>query len=206
MKPDQMPSLMKAMQICNSESIFIEIGTWEGVFSDTLLKSTNCKKLYCVDPYKHFANNEYPDAINDLTQEQYDNVFLNTNKNLSTKYGERVEFIRLESVNASKMFENNSVDFVYIDGNHDYKYVDADIKAWYPKIKSGGYLCGDDIYSQNMQEHDSENNILKVWSKNVNGLPISWGKYGTYPACIHNETVFNTKFLFEETQFSCFIN
>ncbi len=39
----------------------------------------------------------------------------------------------------------NGLDAVFIDGNHDYDFVSADIKAWLPKIKSGGIIAGHDI-------------------------------------------------------------
>jgi len=202
MKPDQMPSLLKAIKMNSENSVFVEIGTWEGGFAEDLLIYTNCKKLYCVDPYRHFDNDEYPDSMNNLTQNDFDNVFEKT-KNRLSKYGDRVEFIRELSVDAAKKFADESIDFAYIDGNHDFLYVDADIKAWFPKIKKGGYLCGDDVYSHRLDDHDSEGNLIKVWSRNYNGLPTSWGKYGTYPACIKNENDFGVKFEFEETQFSC---
>lgn len=201
MKQDQMPSLMKALSICTENSVFVEIGTWEGGFAEELLRYTKCKKLYCVDPYRHFDNNEYPDSMNSLAQNQFDAVFANT-KNRLSKYGDRVEFIRDLSVDASHKFADNSVDFVYIDGNHEFAYVDADIKTWFPKVKTGGYLCGDDVVSYDMNEHDADGNCTKVWNRNPDGTPKGWGKYGTYPACLKNETDLGIKFTFEGTQFS----
>ena len=202
LKQDQIPSLIKALQICTENSIFVEIGTWQGGFAEALLKHTKCKKLYCIDPYRHFENNEYPDSMNNLTQANFDVIFANTQARLS-KYGNRVEFIRELSVDAAQKFSDETFDFIYIDGNHDFAYVDADIKAWFPKLKKGGYLCGDDVYSHTLDNHDSNGNLLKVWSYNHDGLPLSWGKYGTYTACIKNETELGIKFEFEETQFSC---
>jgi hypothetical protein len=35
---------------------------------------------------------------------------------------------------------------VYIDGDHSYEAVRDDLRAWYPKLKHGGVLCGDDYY------------------------------------------------------------
>jgi hypothetical protein len=192
-------SLQKALK-CTS-GVFVEVGTWTGSFSRRLLESTTCKKLYCVDPYKHFDDDIYPDAINNHTQESFDQVYKSTQKSLEC-FGDRVEFIRLCSSEAVKFFENESLDFVYIDGNHDYKIVEEDIRLWYPKVKKGGYLCGDDIYSLDLSEHDSDNNVTRIWTRNIDGSPACWGKYGTYTACLTNEKLYGIKFVYEDTQFS----
>jgi hypothetical protein len=186
MKPDQISSYAKASGIC------VEVGTWQGGFTDKILSKPDVKKVYCVDPYKHFTNNEYPDGINELTQTDFDVLFNKVQNNLTTKFGSKVQFVRKLSVEASKQFDNESLDFVYIDGNHDYKYVLEDLKAWYPKIKTGGYLCGDDVYSTNLAEHDSDGNVKIIWS------PGCWGKYGTYKAIVD----FGKKFELNQTQFS----
>ena len=141
MKPDQMPALIKALSVGAENATFVEIGTWTGDFSEALLKYTKCKKLYCVDPYRHFENDEYPDSMNTLTQASFDMVFANTKLRLS-KCEDRAEFICELSTDAAQKIADESVDFAYIDGNHDFAYVDADIKAWFPKIRKGGYLCG----------------------------------------------------------------
>lgn len=190
MKPDQGPSVMMAKKM-EKDGIFVEIGTWEGGFSRALLSYTQCKKLYCVDPYKHFSNNEYPDGMNLLSQEQFDTKFATTRKALQ-EFGDRVEMVRLESSEAVTKFADESLDYVYIDGNHDYRYVLNDIKLWYPKVKKGGFLCGDDVYSTDLKEHDADGNVTRVWSAGC------WGKYGTYKAAVDSGypfTIDGTQFI-----------
>jgi hypothetical protein len=186
MKPDQKVSCDKASGIC------VEIGTWEGGFTDAILQRPQVVKVYCVDPYKHFENNEYPDGMNLLTQEEFNSKFDITTNKLVSKFGNKVSFIRETSVEACKQFEDESLDFVYIDGNHDYKCVLEDLKLWFPKVKKGGYVCGDDVYSTNLSEHDSNGNVHRVWGVNC------WGYYGTYKALVD----FGKPYVIDGTQFS----
>ncbi len=56
----------------------------------------------------------------------------------------KVTLIALESERASKLFPDHSLDCVFIDGEHSYEPVIRDINLWKSKVKSGGYLSGDD--------------------------------------------------------------
>jgi len=200
MKVDQTPSLEKA-KACPPGSVFVEIGTWEGDFSYELLTQTSCAKLYCVDPYKHFDADGYKDGMNTLSQNEFDKKYEKT-KDRFKRFGDRVEFLRMTSKEAVKRFEDLSIEYIYVDGNHDYPYVEEDIRLWYPKVKKGGYLCGDDVYSQDPSEHDANNNVLRIWSRDAYGVPNCWGQYGTYMACKKNEETYGIKFQFEQTQCS----
>jgi len=55
-----------------------------------------------------------------------------------------VEVIRMDSCEAAEIFIEGSLDLVFIDANHSFKGVTADIEAWLPKVRSGGILCGHD--------------------------------------------------------------
>ena len=44
----------------------------------------------------------------------------------------------------SDMFNDDSLDFVFVDGDHSYEGCKADIEAWWPKLKKGGIMSGDD--------------------------------------------------------------
>lgn len=53
--------------------------------------------------------------------------------------------IRLDSIEAHKLFPDESLDFVWVDGNHTYPYVLKDIRNWWKKLKVGGWMGGDDL-------------------------------------------------------------
>lgn len=57
---------------------------------------------------------------------------------------DRREVIKRRSPDAAKAFADRSMDFVFIDADHSQEGCEADIKAWAPKVKKGGYLGGHD--------------------------------------------------------------
>ena len=56
----------------------------------------------------------------------------------------RYTFVQKFSMDAVKDFEDNSLDFVYIDANHDFRHVTEDVEEWNKKVKPGGILYGHD--------------------------------------------------------------
>ena len=59
-------------------------------------------------------------------------------------YGDSITLIIANSVAASRLFADGSLDWVHLDARHDYESVKADIQAWLPKVRRGGWLSGDD--------------------------------------------------------------
>jgi predicted O-methyltransferase YrrM len=56
-----------------------------------------------------------------------------------------ISTLPLDSLNASRKFQDRSLDMVFIDGNHSTAAVTNDIDVWLPKVKKGGVIAGDDI-------------------------------------------------------------
>lgn len=57
---------------------------------------------------------------------------------------ETVSLIVSDSVTAASFFPDRSVAWVHLDARHDREGLTADIRAWLPKVQSGGWLSGDD--------------------------------------------------------------
>jgi cephalosporin hydroxylase len=139
----------------NNYKIVAEIGCGYGLHSKYVLNTTNISKLYMIDPYTYYGEDGFSKGINDVnipnvtTQEKFDMFFNLVKKNI---LDEKVEFIRDTSINSSKQIEDNSLDAIFIDGDHSYQSVLEDLFAWWPKVKSGGALVGDDYWIEDVQK------------------------------------------------------
>jgi len=109
-----------------------EIGVFKGEYTLDLAKSG--LKIYAIDPWT--AYHDFPD------QSIMDSYFEETKQRLA---GTTVDIIRKPSLEAVKAFKDGSLDFVYIDGDHELKGVLDDIWHWYPKVRSGGMIAGHDF-------------------------------------------------------------
>jgi len=115
-----------------------EIGTFEGDNAESILKILPIKMIYLIDPYEKYQDYEGDTAYNSL------NVAEQKAKKKLMKYKEKIIWVKRKSTEALKDIPNN-LDFVYIDGNHSYKFVKEDMKNYYKKLKMGGVLAGHDI-------------------------------------------------------------
>lgn len=120
----------------------VEIGVAHGKFSDIWISSSPLKNIFLVDPWKSYDKGEYLDG-NNTAQNIQDERYKMVVKKMS-KYGDRVKIIRKESLEAVNDFPDDFFDFIYIDANHEYKWVREDLLAWYPKLKVGGIFSGHD--------------------------------------------------------------
>jgi hypothetical protein len=123
----------------------IEIGVLRGAFADeTLSRWPSFQHYYGIDTWRKQEN--LISITNDDDNSQNEK-YLATKKLLS-KYGEnRITLIRDKSSNAVSMFSDYSIDFIYIDGRHDYCGALEDLNLYFPKLKCGGLMAGHDYRS-----------------------------------------------------------
>lgn len=123
-----------------SNKIIVEIGVARGGHSLSLLtKYRSIEHMYGVDPY--VSGYDGKDVFSHKSQREFDQLFNYVKAKLDfPKYTLLREF----SVNAARRFENNSIDAIYIDGDHSYVGVKNDVESWKPKMKIEGIMVGDD--------------------------------------------------------------
>ena len=122
----------------------VEIGVWRGEFSEIILRETSPKCLYLIDPWEfhsEFPMRVYTGEVG-KSQDHMDRVFCDVQDKFMGH--PNVIILRGESQTELPRFEDNYFDWIYIDGNHSYESVLADLRMSLSKTKSNGIIAGDD--------------------------------------------------------------
>lgn len=131
--PRPMMLFVKNHYFLDGELVGVEIGVAAGENALNMLELLPVKKLYLIDPYIPYVQNG--------KQTDY-SEFKEIAKQRLKKFPQAV-FIEKTSEEAVKDIPE-ILDFVYIDGNHDYEYVKKDIELYYPLVRKGGVIGGHD--------------------------------------------------------------
>ena len=139
------PNLYKKMVGNNNNgSHFVEVGVWKGrsasFMAVEIINSNKNIKFDCVDTWEGSVEHQNYDIISE--------------KKLFDVFSENIEPvshiinpIRMKSLEAVNLYDDESLDFVFIDASHEYEDVKNDILAWLPKVKEGGFIGGHDYSS-----------------------------------------------------------
>tara|TARA_A100001201_G_scaffold14618_6_gene17744 strand:- start:321 stop:983 length:663 start_codon:yes stop_codon:yes gene_type:complete len=136
----------KIVESSNNGSHFVEVGSFKGKSSscmaEQIISSGKDIRLDCVDTWagseehqKGGIAEDHNVIAGDLFQE-----FLKNTK----RFSDVINPIRLPSKEASMLYDEESLDFVFIDAAHDMRNVLADVASWTPKVKKGGIMAGHD--------------------------------------------------------------
>lgn len=133
----------------NSEdgALFVEVGSFLGQSTAAMGKfikdSGKNISLHAVDIFElsDFSDEPHYDVIRDHGGDFFASFMFNLN---SAQAAEPVTPIKARSTDAANNYADRSISFLMIDASHAYQDVVDDIEAWYPKIKLGGIISGDD--------------------------------------------------------------
>lgn len=125
---------------------FVEVGSWKGKSSAymavEIANSNKRIRFDCVDTWGGSAEHQQGGSHSDtfVVDGTLFNHFVDNMKPVEGYYNA----VKNYSIEAAKLYEDQSLDFVFIDASHDYENVKADIIAWIPKVKTGGWIGGHD--------------------------------------------------------------
>jgi len=115
-----------------------EIGVYKGEFTKKLCKAG--LEMYAVDPWMGFAGQGRTQQVQSTQDGYYEDA-----KKALTPF-EKCTIIRKTSMEALTCFKDRSLDFVYIDGDHNFRHAASDIYEWAKKVKIGGIVAGHDYF------------------------------------------------------------
>jgi predicted O-methyltransferase YrrM len=138
-----------AVETATDNELFIEVGSFKGRSSAYLaVEIANSGKkirLDCVDTWQ--GSSEHQAGAECEVIEVVEGTLYETFLKNIEPVKHIINPVRMTSLEAAKLYEDDSVDFIMIDGEHTYEAVKADIQAWLPKMKNGGVMTGDDAFS-----------------------------------------------------------
>jgi len=144
--------------------IVAEIGVYRGKLTRKILNAAPMIKSYwAVDSWKYYEELEVDNQgrwkKEEWQKESWDRLHKKTCR--FYPYYPALRILRMSSLKAAKIFywAYYKFDLVFIDADHLYENVKADIEAWYPLVKEGGILCGHDY---NSEVPLYKNNVIKA--------------------------------------------
>lgn len=125
---------------------FVEVGSWKGKSSAfmavEIIRSKKQIRFDCVDTWQGSPEHQAGGAFVDehVIDGTLFDEFVKNMQPVHMNY----HAVKLSSTQAAIQYKNQSLDFVFLDGDHSYAAVHEDILAWAPKVKSGGFIGGHD--------------------------------------------------------------
>jgi len=123
-----------------------EVGVHTGAMLSHLLPVLpKIQRYYAIDPwdnYQMYDGSTYRKPGNVLYKTWQDAImaFFKSTKD----YSHKVIMMRMTSIQGAKHIEDEGLDWVFIDANHEYEYIKENLHVWTPKVKPGGLVSGHD--------------------------------------------------------------
>jgi hypothetical protein len=125
----------------------VEIGVWKGRSLFALAYGAR-GKVIGVDHWLGSPDERAATHAQAATEDGREAVYTAAQENLKKFVASgKCELVRMESTAAAATFQRSAdpdVDMLFIDSGHDFASCEADLRAWVPRVKPGGLICGHD--------------------------------------------------------------
>lgn len=144
------------VKIFDNDSRFVEVGTWKGrslaYLAVEVINSGKNIKIDAVDTWNgSFCQHDESSSAYEPLLKEPDALYKHFLSNIEP-VKDVINIVRLPSLEAAKLYDDCSLDFVFIDAEHEMPYVLDDFRAWYPKVRTGGWFAGHDAHYPAVQE------------------------------------------------------
>ena len=138
------PGRLYALLAAPRGSVCAEIGVWAGGFSARIVQLRKPRELHLIDPWRFVPS---------LPERMYGGAVASSQTDMDVlmasvvdRFADNasVKIHRCTSIEAARHFHDCYFDWIYLDGDHSYEAVLADLGAWFPKVKIGGNIVCDD--------------------------------------------------------------
>jgi predicted O-methyltransferase YrrM len=152
-----------AVETAQDGELFVEIGSFKGRSSAFMAVeiANSGKKIQfdCVDTWEGGVEHKEGGAaeVKEVVEGTLYEAFTANMKPVEGLYRP----LRMTSLEAAAQYEDNSIDFLMIDGSHEVADVIADIQAFIPKMKNGGVMTGDDVWAGTGPQIAAEQELTK---------------------------------------------
>ncbi len=153
---EQLEYLMQRVKELPDNSVIVEIGVWQG--RSALAMGEACrgtgKRIYAVDPWIDYETKKglLSSRLSEFGVDSVDSVYDKFLTNLSRfELKQWIEPIKATSIDVAATWSRGECDFVFIDGDHNYEPVLADLRAWTRLARKGAVIAGDDWQIDSVQ-------------------------------------------------------
>lgn len=162
----------------------VEVGILRGKLSNFLLRNRPDLSLWMVDTWRELprgsAGREFADRCGDpcgvLNQDQHDDNRACACA-VADKFPGRAVVCATDSINAARIYGSTQFDLVFLDGGHWHDQVVADLDAWWPRVRPGGYIGGHDYGS--LSQGVDVVRVVDAWAASM-GLTVETDAFFTW--------------------------
>jgi len=154
-------------KVARQNVLVAEIGSWKGL--STLFLGLQVRpyrgKVFVIDHWR----GDPGDQVIIAKQRDVFGIF-RRNMIMMSLWHTEVFPLLMDSLTASQIFADHILDLVFIDADHRYDAVKADIDNWLPKVKVGGIISGHDCHCKytNCSQRQKEEIDANLNTRNIN--------------------------------------